>query len=51
MVIDFDMLTVIIGTFIYIVICFLIYKKHKNEKIFYVFSTIMFVYFMQVAQN
>lgn len=50
MIIDFDMLTVIIGTIIYILICFLIYKKHKNEKIFYVFSTIMFIYFMQVAK-
>ena len=51
MLIDFDMLTVIIGTFIYIVICFFNRKKHKSEKIYYVFSTIMFIYFMQVAKH
>lgn len=50
MLIDFDMLTVIIGVFVYILICIFIHKKYKKEKVFYVFSTIMFCYFMCVAK-
>ena len=42
MLIDFDGLTIIIGIVIYILICIFIHKKYKKEKIYYVFSTIMF---------
>ena len=44
MLIDFDGLTIIIGIVIYILICIFIHKKYKKEKIYYVFSTIMFCY-------
>ena len=50
MVIDFDILTALIGCFIYIVICLYLYKKKKKEKIFFLFSTIMFYYFMCVIK-
>lgn len=46
MLIDFDMLTVILGLFIYVIICIFIHKKYHKEKIYYVFTTIMFCYFM-----
>ena len=45
MLIDFDGLTIIIGIVIYILICIFIHKKYKKEKIYYVFSTIMFLLF------
>ena len=47
---DFDGLTIIIGIVIYILICIFIHKKYKKEKIYYVFSTIMFCYFMCIAK-
>ena len=50
MLIDFDGLTIIIGIVIYILICIFIHKKYKKEKIYYVFSTIMFCYFMCIAK-
>ena len=49
MIIDFDGLTIILGIVIYIFICIIIYKK-KTDKIFFVFSTIMFIYFMCVIK-
>ena len=48
MMIDFDLLTIIIGTLIYAFLCFCIYKKQKREKVYFVFTTIMFCYFMAV---
>lgn len=50
MLIDFDGLTIIIGIVIYILICIFIHKKYKKEKIYYVFSTIMFCYFMCIVK-
>ena len=50
MIIDFDLLTVLIGSLIYIALCFFLYKKKKKEKIFFLFSTIMFCYFMCVIK-
>lgn len=51
MLIDFDELTIIIGMVIYLLVCIFIHKKYKKEKIYYVFSTIMFCYFMCVAKQ
>lgn len=51
MLIDFDALTMLIGAVIYILICVFIQKKYKKEKIFYVFSTIMFCYFLCIANE
>lgn len=50
MVVDFDEVIIIIGIVIYVLICIFIHKKYKKEKIYYVFSTIMFCYFMRVAE-
>ncbi len=50
MIIDFDLLTVLIGSLIYITICFFLYKKKKKENVFFLFSTIMFCYFMCVIK-
>ncbi len=50
MVIDFDLSTILIGSFIYIIFCFYLYKKKKKEKLFFLFSTIMFFYFMYVIK-
>ena len=51
MLIDFDILTVIIGVLIYAAVCFFIHKKYHKEKIYYVFSTIMFCYFLSLAKH
>ena len=51
MLIDFDILTVIIGVLIYATVCFFIHKKYHKEKIYYVFSTIMFCYFLSLAKH
>lgn len=50
MIIDFDELTIIIGTVIYLLICIFIHKKYRKEKVYYVFSTIMFCYFLCVVK-
>ena len=50
MIIDFDFSTILIGSFIYIVICFYLYKRKGKEKIYFLFSTIMFFYFMCVIK-
>ncbi len=50
MIIDFDLFTVFIGCFIYIGICFRLYTQKKKEKLFFLFSTIMFFYLMCVIK-
>lgn len=50
MVIDFDILTVVVGFTVYVGICLLIGQKYKKERVYYIFSTIMFCYFMCVAK-
>lgn len=50
MIIDFDLSIILIGSLIYIGICFWLYKKKEKEKIFFLFSTIMFCYFMCVIK-
>ncbi len=50
MVIDFDLSTILIGSLIYIGICFYLYTQKKKEKLFFLFSTIMFCYFMCVIK-
>lgn len=50
MLVDFDGLTIIIGVVIYVFLCAIIQKKCKKERIWYVFLSIMFVYFMGVIK-
>jgi len=50
MIIDFDLSTVLIGSLIYIGICFYLNIQKKKEKTFFLFSTIMFCYFMCVIK-
>lgn len=50
MVVDFDILTVIVGVLIYLGVCIFINWKYKKKKIYYVFSTIMFCYLMYVVK-
>lgn len=50
MIIDFDLSIVLIGSLIYIGICFYLYKKKKKEKVFFLFGTIMFCYFMCIIK-
>lgn len=46
MLIDFDLITIIIGAVCYLIWCWFIHKKYHKEKIYYIYSTIMFIYFM-----
>ena len=46
MLIDFDLITIIIGVVCYLIWCWFIHKKYHKEKIYYIYSTIMFIYFM-----
>lgn len=50
MLVDFDGLTIIIGVVIYVFLCAIIQKKCKKERIWYIFLSIMFVYFMGVIK-
>lgn len=50
MLVDFDGLTIIIGVVIYVFLCVIIQRKCKKERIWYVFLSIMFVYFMGVIK-
>ena len=46
MLIDFDLITIIIGVVCYLIWCWFIHKKYHKEKVYYIYSTIMFIYFM-----
>lgn len=46
MLIDFDLITIIIGVACYLIWCWFIHKKYHKEKVYYIYSTIMFIYFM-----
>ena len=46
MLIDFDLITIIIGVVCYLIWCWFIHKKYHKENIYYIYSTIMFIYFM-----
>lgn len=50
MVVDFDILTIIVGIIIFLLICMFINLKYNKEKIYYVFLTIMFCYLMCVVK-
>ena len=46
MLIDFDLITIIIGVVCYLIWCWFIHKKYHKKKVYYIYSTIMFIYFM-----
>ena len=50
MLIDFDWTTVLFCTIIYILLCVFLYRVVKKQKIYFVFSGIMFVYFVTVIK-
>lgn len=50
MLIDFDIVTVIIGIVIYAIWCVYIYRKKKPVKTYYIFTTVVFVYIMAVIK-
>ena len=50
MSIDFDLITVIIGIAIYLIWCWFIYKKYHKGKVYYIYSTIMFIYFLALIK-
>ena len=50
MSIDFDFVTIIIGIAIYLTWCWFINKKYHKEKIYYIYSTIMFVFFLALIK-
>ena len=50
MLIDFDIVTVIIGIVIYAIWCVYIYRTKKPAKVYYIFTTVFFVYIMAVIK-
>ncbi len=50
MIIDFDLLTVLIGIVLYMFICFIISRTKKPSRPFYLFSTVFFIYIMVVIK-
>ncbi len=50
MIIDFDLLTVLIGIFLYIIICLIISRAKNPSRPFYFFSTVFFIYIMAVIK-
>lgn len=50
MLIDFDIVTVIIGIVIYAIWCVYIYRTKKPAKAYYIFTTVFFVYIMAVIK-
>ena len=50
MIIDFDLLTVLIGIVLYILICLIISRTRKPSRPFYLFSTVFSIYIMVVIK-
>lgn len=50
MIIDFDLLTVLLGSVLYIIICLVISRTKNPSKPFYFFSTVFFIYIMALIK-